>query len=182
MATDLCSDKVHAPSEDSVARGIEREPNLLSVSGPALIDLMQPVLAEGRSLRFCAKGWSMAPFVRDGDVICVSPLSQAGPSVGEVVAFIRADTGQLVVHRVIAREGESYAIRGDNTPGMGDGAVRRQNILGRVTSVTRNGREVGLGLGPERRLIALLSRAGWLLPLRDRLAPLFRPLLRRRLR
>jgi hypothetical protein len=36
--------------------------------------------------------------------------------------------------------------------------------------VTRDGRDVRLGLGPERRLIALLSRAGWLQPLRDRLA------------
>lgn len=149
------------------------------VSGRALIDLMQAVLARGRPFRFRAKGWSMAPFVRDGDDICVSPLSPDGPSAGEVVAFVRPESEQLVVHRVIARGREAWVIQGDNTPGMADVAVPLENILGRVSQVTRNGRAVWCGLGPERRLIALLSRAGWLLPLRNRLAPLFRPVLRR---
>jgi len=151
----------------------------LPLSREALVDLMREVIAKGAPFRFRAKGWSMAPFIRDGDVICVAPLSQAGPAVGEVVAFVRADTGQLVVHRVINRGREAYAIQGDNTPGVADVSVLREEILGRVIRVTRDDQGVWLGLGPERRLIAVLSRSGWLLPVRSRLALLFHPFVRR---
>ena len=150
----------------------------LSLPRAALIELMQAALAKGAPFRFRAKGWSMAPFIRDGDVICVTPLPEAGPAVGEVVAFIRAESGQLLVHRVIARERGAYTIQGDNAPGAADATVLREDMLGRVTQITRNGKDVGLGLGPERRLIAVLSRAGWLLPVRLRLAPLLRPFVR----
>ena len=63
--------------------------------------------------------------------------------------------------------------------GPADASVPREDILGRVTGITRNGKDVRLGVGPERRLIAVVSHAGWLLPVRSRLAPLFRPLARR---
>ena len=132
----------------------------LPLSGQVLVELMRAVLTKGAPFRFRARGWSMAPFIRDGDIICVSPLPEAGPAMGEVVAFIRAGTGQLVVHRVIGRERGAYAIQGDNTPGKADATVSQEDILGRVTRITRNGKDVRLGLGPERRLIAALSRAG----------------------
>jgi hypothetical protein len=177
----------NAKQEATRLRRQESSPALYSIpegelplSGAALAELMGAVLAGGTPLRFRAKGWSMAPFIRNGDVITVSPMGAAGPGIGAVVAFVDRATERLVVHRVVARHGAAYAIQGDNVPGISDGTVRLENILGRVTGVTRNGEEVWAGLGPERRLIALLSRAGWLLPLHDRLAPLFRPLLRRR--
>ena len=155
------------------------EPSELSLPRAALIELMQAVLAEGMPFHFRAKGWSMTPFIRDGDVVCVSPLPEAGPDAGDVVAFIRAETGQLLIHRVIATEGETYAIQGDNAPGAADVKVLRQEILGRVTRVTRNGRGVRLGLGPEGRLIAVLSRTGRLPRVRSLLGPLVRPFCRR---
>jgi hypothetical protein len=143
-----------------------------SLNQSDLVDLLVAVLATGRSFRFRAKGWSMAPFIRDGDLISVSPVPPRGPAVGQVVAFLRADSGQLVVHRVIAAGPQGYAIRGDNVAGFEDAAVARERIIGCVTQVTRDGKEVRLGLGPESRLIAGLSRTGWLRPLRARIAPL----------
>jgi len=151
----------------------------MPLSAEALLGLMREILALGKHFRFRALGWSMAPFICDGDVICVSPLAAAGPGIGDVVAFIAPETERLVVHRVVARRGAAYLIQGDNVRGVTDGTVLAGNILGRVTRITRNGREVRRGLGPERRLIAVFSRAGWLSPVRSRLAALLRPLARR---
>jgi hypothetical protein len=135
-----------------------------ALSGAALLELMRAVLARGVPFRFCARGWSMAPFIRDGDVITVSPLL-ARPGVGEVVAFVRPGAGNLVVHRVVGRRGLAVLIQGDSAPELPDGLVPRDNLLGRVTRIERQGRDVWLGLGAERYAIAWLSRSRRLVPL-----------------
>lgn len=153
-----------APSAD---RG-----NGLSLSGKALIELMRAVHAKGRPFRFRAGGHSMAPFIRDGDVICLAPLTAREPGAGDVAAFIHPGTGRLCVHRVLSVKGNRYLIRGDNLPEKPDGRVPREAILGRVTIVERTGRRVRMGLGPERRVIAFLSRCGALTLMRRLAGPL----------
>ncbi len=150
----------------------------LLLSGHALLELMRTVLARGVPFRFCARGWSMAPFIQDGDVITVSPLRQGLPGVGEVVAFVRPGAGNLVVHRVVARRGADFFIQGDSVPENADGIIPLENLLGRVTRIERNGQDVWLGLGPERSVIAWLSRTRLLVPLRVWLASWLKPLLR----
>jgi hypothetical protein len=132
------------------------------VPGEALLDLMQAVLARGASFHFRARGLSMAPFIKSGDLITVVPLAQEKPSVGKVVAFVHPVTRKLVIHRIIDRQGVAFLIQGDNTAGQADGWVEPQAILGCVTRVQRDGRRVYLGLGPERYLVAFLSKNGWL--------------------
>ena len=106
----------------------------------------------------------MAPFIKDADIITVSPLVDGRVSVGVPVAFIHPGRGNLVVHRIIARARGSYFIKGDNSP-EADGWVHQQNILGYVSSVERNNRRWNFGLGKEAFLIAFLSRHNLLLPL-----------------
>ncbi len=149
----------------------------LRLSGQALLELMRAVLARGLPFRFCARGWSMTPFIRDGDVLTVSPLQQS-PGLGEVVAFVRPGIEKLVVHRVVARHGAASLVQGDAESEYADRLVLRGNLLGRVIRVERNGRNVWLGLGPERVVIAWLSRLGQLTPLRGRLAAWRKPFLR----
>jgi len=151
----------------------------LPLSGPALLVLLKAVLARGVPFRFCARGWSMAPFIRDGDVITISPLRHTLPGLGEVVAFARPGSGSLVVHRVVARRGAGVLIQGDSAPEHPDGLVLPENLLGRVIRVERGGRDVWLGLGPERYAIAWLSRTRRLKPFGAWLASRLRPLLRR---
>ena len=140
----------------------------LPLSGLALLELMRAVLAKGVPFRFCARGWSMAPFILDGDVITVSPLRQAKPRLGEVVAYVRPGTGNLVVHRVIARRAGAAIIQGDNRLENNDEVIGLENILGRITNVERNEQPVWIGLGPERIFIAWLSREKLLIPLQVR--------------
>lgn len=142
----------------------------LPLSGQALQELMRAVLAKGLPFRFCARGWSMTPFIRDGDVITVAPLHKGLPKIGEVVAFVRPESGKLVVHRVVARQASGVFIQGDNGQGYADGLISQEHLLGQITRIERNGRAVWVGLGPERAMIAWLSRTFLLTTMRDRLA------------
>ena len=64
--------------------------------------------------------------------------------------------------------------QGDNMPGRPDGMIPVGDILGLVTCVERGGRKVRFGLGPERLLIALLSRSGLMEIIRRCAGPLYR--------
>jgi hypothetical protein len=146
----------------------------LLLSGAALAGLMSSVLERGASLRFCARGTSMAPLIQDGDLIQVVPLQGKSLRLGDVAAFIQPASGKLVVHRLVNRRGQEAWFSGDNMRGALEGPLALENVLGRVAAVERAGRAVALGLGPERRLVALLSRSGLLLPLIRSLAPFYR--------
>lgn len=145
----------------------------LSLSGEALIELMQAVHAKGLPFRFNAGGHSMAPFIRDGDVITVSPLAADAPGPGEVAAFVHPETQRLCLHRVLSVSKGRFLIQGDNLPEKPDGMIPREALVGRVTRVERAGRRVRLGLGPERLLIAYLSRCGGLTAIRRWAGPLY---------
>lgn len=147
--------------------------NGMSLSVKAVIELMQAVHAKGLPFRFNAGGHSMAPFIRDGDVICVSPLASRAPNLGDVVAFIHPETKLLCVHRVVSVKRDSFFIQGDNMPENPDGMIPRKDILGRVTRVEHAGKMVRLGLGPERPLLALLSYCGLLAVIRRYAGPLY---------
>lgn len=151
----------------------------LPLSGQAVLELMRGVLDRGKPFRFRARGWSMAPFIRDGDVITVSAFTHSQPGTGDVVAFIRPGSGSLVVHRVVARGSHSALIQGDNGLEYQDGIIPSENLLGRVTRVERNGHRTWSGLGPERLIIAWLSAAGLLTQLRTSLAVFWKPFCRR---
>jgi signal peptidase I len=151
----------------------------LSLSGVALLELMRAVLSRNLSFRFCARGWSMAPFIHNGDVITVAPLQERIPGIGEVVAFIRSGSERLVVHRVVARRDKLVIFQGDNELGNPEESVPLENLLGKVTRIERNGHYVWIGLGPERYVIALLSKASLLTPLRTWLSFWLRPFSRR---
>ncbi len=139
--------------------------NELPISGIALLTLMREVLARGLPFRFCARGWSMAPFIKNGDVITVAPLQRSFPGIGEVIAFVRPGEERLVVHRVVGWRNNAAIFQGDNYQEHTEEIVPQENLLGKVTQIERNGHKIWLGLGPERYVIAQLSRAKLLLPL-----------------
>ena len=128
-----------------------------SLSGGALGELSRAVLERGVSVRFRAMGGSMYPMIENGDVLTVVPLGRRAPYPGDVVEFMDPGHGGLRVHRVVGRRNGAYLVQGDGVPGP-DGWVTRENILGRVTEITRAGRQIHFGLGPERFGIALANR------------------------
>jgi hypothetical protein len=130
--------------------------DVLSLSGEDLIELIKAVHEKQASFKFPAKGFSMSPFVKDGDIITIAPGQNSSARLGDIVAFIHPVAGRLVVHRVVKKEGSHVRIRGDSGQ-SDDGLIPESAILGRITEVERDGEKVYLGLGVERHLIARLS-------------------------
>jgi len=110
-------------------------------------------------VRFRANGFSMFPFIIDGDVLTISPLGGSGLEVGSVVAFRRAEDNGIAVHRIVSRGKDYFLIKGDNISGV-DGYIPRRNLLGFVSKIERGKKVIRFGLGRESLFIALLSRAG----------------------
>jgi len=140
-----------------------RDDGTLLLSADGLAELMKAVLDRGGLFRFCARGASMTPFIRDGDTLTIEALEGRAPRVGEVVAFsvTSGERPSLGVHRVVECFGSEFVIRGDAFGSVPE-TIPRGNILGRVVKVERGSSRRRLGLGPERRLIVRLIRSGLL--------------------
>lgn len=126
----------------------------------ALAILMTAALDRNAQFRFIAPGFSMMPFIRDGDVLTIA---SGRPRFGDVVAFRSSCQDRLTVHRVVHVSPSGYLIKGDNTTEP-DGRLPGACIIGRVIRVEHCGRRVRVGMGIERVVIAWLSRRGWLMP------------------
>ncbi|NQU17887.1 MAG: S24/S26 family peptidase [Candidatus Saganbacteria bacterium] len=139
---------------------IDQEKKNISLYSPHLIELMQAVFDKGLPFRFQAKGGSMSPFIKDSDILTLARFS-GDYSIGDVAAFVRPEGKKLVVHRIVAKKNNAYLIKGDNGFGQ-DSLIPKENILGRVIKVDRGTKNISFGLGPEKHLIAFLSRTNLL--------------------
>lgn len=129
----------------------------LNLSPEALLTLAQAVLNKGMPFRFRAGGFSMLPFIRDGDVITISPAKNTHISTGDVVAVLHPSDRKVFIHRVVKKVNGLYLVKGDNCPEP-DGIFSHKNILGKITKVERRRRKKVFGNGPERFIIAVFSR------------------------
>jgi signal peptidase I len=112
--------------------------------GPDFEELAVDLLKSGHRLRFRARGSSMHPLVRDGDILVVRPVNQDEMKVGDVVLYRAAGAG-IVAHRIVekhTRRGQGFlVVRGDAT-GRPDPQVLWSQVLGRVASIERRGRTI----------------------------------------
>jgi len=144
----------------------------LPLSGDSLAGLMRAVLDKGKPFRFEARGTSMHPFIRDGDVVTVVPLAGPDPRPGDVAAFVQPGTSGVRVHRIVKVEAGLYFLKGDNARDV-DGALARDMILGLVVRLERGGRARPVGPTFRAAAIARLSRTFWFTRLSWRARRLF---------
>ena len=135
-----------------------RAGNELSLSGAGAARLLKAVIERGKPFKFKARGWSMSPFIRDGDILTLSPVSSLFPQKGDVLGALDPGTDKLLVHRLVGMKNGKYQIKGDSAERKDVRAFGVNRICGQVTRVERNGKPVRFGLGHERRAIAVLSR------------------------
>jgi hypothetical protein len=149
------------------------------LSGSEILpELVKEVLGKGVECRLQVKGYSMYPFIKDNDVLTVSPMSDSSPGFGDVIAFIHPKADKLIIHRVVRKIGDACLVKGENALEP-DGLIERKHIIGIIKRVERKGKKVFFGLGPERFLIALLTRTNLLLPVLRSVWRIFRPAVRR---
>ncbi len=127
--------------------------------------LAEAVLEKGVPFRLHVTGYSMYPFIRDGDILTVAPISFADAKIGQVLAGRVPRTQKLIIHRCIGRDGESIRLKGDNLR-LSDPPMRAPDVLGCIRRMERGGKTMAFGIGPEGRLIALLSGMNLLWPIR----------------
>jgi signal peptidase I len=113
--------------------------------------LARELLQKGITLRFRARGASMSPSVRDGDVLHVRAVQPEEFAPGDLV-LCTVGAGKLVAHRVLSRAGEGGAlallVKGDRVP-VPDGMVALHDVLGKVHAQER--RESLVSLTTRRR-------------------------------
>jgi len=133
--------------------------------------LAQAILEEGLILRFRAKGVSMHPFVRSGDLLYVQTIAPDRVHIGDLVLF-RIAGSKVAVHRVLRRkrlgEKSAFVIKGDRVE-QPDGVVPAENILGQVIARERDGVKIDLTT-PARRLVK--AGIAWLSPVWPVLLPI----------
>src|SRR5207247_10167702 len=81
-------------------------------SGRPVDELAVQVLRRDGHLRITARGSSMMPFIRDGDVVGITTTESTEGGVGDVVCYEKPP-GRLFLHRVIGRGGGGFGAKGD---------------------------------------------------------------------
>jgi signal peptidase I len=104
-------------------------------------DIGLTLLAEGKTIRIKAHGYSMYPCIKPGSLILIEPLNIKGiPRSGEIIA-IRREAG-LIVHRIskiMSRNGVTwYVARGDSNA-YADNPVKIDKIAGRIVRAESTG-------------------------------------------
>jgi hypothetical protein len=140
----------------------------------SLAELSADLLGQGNVVRLRARGCSMHPFIRDGDLIEVEPTTTPSIGVGDVILF-SVSSRQVFAHRVINKQviGNEVVllVKGDSKP-LADHEVYPRQVLGKVVAVERNGWRVSLDRGLRRFVGMLYARISpW--------SPLLYPILRR---
>ena len=120
-----------------------------------LLKLSRDILEKGKSIRFQAKGWSMHPFIRDGDFIVVSPVKSSSIRKGDIVFYSNAEN-KIIVHRIIRKYKQkgrmTVLVKGDASFSSPE-KMDIQNVLGKVIAVERNGRKKRL----DRKLYQIIG-------------------------
>jgi hypothetical protein len=99
-------------------------------------ELAADLLRRGTPLRIKARGGSMTPFVRDGDVALVTPTAAGHVGIGDVICY-ETPAGKLLLHRLIARDGDRLVAKGDALAFAE--ILDRTRLLGKVVAVERHG-------------------------------------------
>jgi len=109
-------------------------------------DISLSLLAEGKTIRIKAHGYSMYPCIKPGSLLLIEPLSVKGmPRQGEIIALKR--DGGLIVHRlskIVTKNGvTSYIARGDSNA-YADNPVKIDMIIGRIIRAETTGENIHL--------------------------------------
>lgn len=113
-------------------------------SSQLLLDLSTELLGQGKRVRFRAPGRSMYPTIRENEAITVEPVAPQDVKVGDIILFRSGES--VVAHRVMRIErGKGDTLRfilREDTWGTLDEPVEAEQILGKVVSVERAGRNI----------------------------------------
>ncbi|NWF76343.1 MAG: signal peptidase I [Nitrospirae bacterium] len=116
--------------------------------------LTEEIIGRGGSFSFKAHGWSMYPFIHDGDILTVGPVSTNELKSGDIILYKSLDDG-VVVHRVIGKtkvgNTEILKVRGDALIGSPEYIATTQ-VIGKAIKQRRTSNVVDLQKGGSKFL------------------------------
>ncbi len=122
--------------------------------------VLEALLDLGGTALMPVRGGSMHPTLRDGDRVMVAPFLGL-PEPGQIV--LARFAGNLIAHRLVSIQIQSgrrvYRLQGEHEPGY-DAVALREDILGRVVAVLRQGRRIDIDDSAAARRRAL-QRCAW---------------------
>jgi len=99
------------------------------------------LLAEGKTIRIVAHGYSMYPCIKPGSMLLIEPLNVKGlPRPGEIIAIKMANG--LIVHRLSklsTKNGITYYIARGDSSAYADNPVKIDKIAGRIVRAESTG-------------------------------------------
>jgi hypothetical protein len=113
-------------------------PELTQAREHSKLILAREVLRSGGSLRLHALGTSMLPCIRPGDLLTLRSVPLHELAIGDVILFVQQE--RFFIHRVVGGDHCGWITRGDSVP-ENDPQVAAEEVLGKVTSIERNGRQ-----------------------------------------
>lgn len=126
------------------------------INNDVLIGLIRKTVDGGLSLRLNVRGFSMAPFIKDRDMVTIKKFGGRAHIWGTPAVYIHR-CGKLVVHRVVGMRGKYYMLKADNSLAP-DGYIPQEDLLGRVVRIERGNVDVSFCLGSSRFPLAIMSR------------------------
>ena len=111
----------------------------ITINKEQMFEEISKLIAEGKTVSLTAKGYSMNPFLfHMRDQITLGPWTDSDIRRG-AVAFVRDLRGNILIHRIIKREGNIITLEGDGNIGQTEKATL-DGIAGIMHSVTRKNR------------------------------------------
>lgn len=121
--------------------------------------LLWAATATGQVAYVATHGASMAPRFHQGDLAVVRPSANYG--VGEVVAYRSKLLDTVVLHRIVARDGDRYILKGDNNTWLDRDRPTKAQLIGTLlVHVPRAGAAVDWTRGHLLLIAALLVALG----------------------
>ncbi len=128
------------------------------------IDISTELLRHGKNVRFRAPGLSMYPAIREEETITVAPITPLDIKRGDILLYLAGK--KVIAHRVVSIKREKsnsttqstshtstqsptlnpqliFTLRGDASA-ICDEPIQEQQVLGKVISVERHGRNIDL--------------------------------------
>lgn len=85
-------------------------------------------------------GVSMMPLIKQGRDVMVIEVPKRSVKKYDAVLYKR-DNGQYILHRIVGENADGFVLRGDNQYEKEYG-IKNEQILGLLTAVIRNGKEL----------------------------------------
>lgn len=134
---------------DYLCRGLTAGMKRLILPNQAFFELAEQMLRQGKKVEITVKGQSMRPFLLNGEKVTVVPVSSPGELQKGTIILAKTLHGVTLLHRIHEVEDNLILMKGDGNIDQTE-PVLPTDVLGIVSSIHRNGREISPYTLPRR--------------------------------